>query len=214
MAKWSQQVVTTLGFERSCVDLAFSLLDRYLSVTAQNSVLVDQGDYQLYSITLLYTSIKLVDSRKKLGVNDMIRICGGVHTRKDIQAAELHILETLNWQVSPPLVISFAEYLMELVPISVIQKERLRQKSLDVIDVAVADSHLVARKTSTIAIAAIVVAMMDVDGFTDVTHSAAIERFLDDVESMTRIAAKGEESFETISRLETMYFSPDVVVPC
>ena len=211
MVKWSQQVVKTLGFDRSCVALAFSLLDRYLSAT-RNSVLVDQGDYQLYSITLLYTSIKLIDSEKKLGVNDMIRICGGVHNKKDIEAAELHVLKTLKWQVSPPLAVTFAEYLMELVPVS--QKERIRQKCLDVIDVAVADSHLGAKKASTIAVAAIVVAMMDVDGFTGVPQSAVLERFLDDVDSMTRIPAKGEESFEIISRLETMYFSSDAVVSC
>ena len=208
MVKWSQQIVKTLGFDRSCVAFAFSLLDRYLSAT-QRTIPIDQGDYQLYSITTLYTSIKVIDSNKRLGITDMIRICGGVHDRKDIEAAELQILRTLNWHVSPPLAATYAEYLLELVPLSGVQKKRIRQKCLDVIDVSVADSNLVCMKASTIGVASIVIAMMDVVDVAGIPRPAAFEQFLNNVDSMTNISVRGKESFEVMSRLESLYFSPD-----
>lgn len=199
MVNWSQEIVNSLGLDRSCTELAFCLFDRYLATRqeAQNTTL-SRETFQLYCITLLYTSIKLCSS-KTLSVDDMVNICGGIYDKKDIESAELHILQALDWKLCPPLASSFVVYLLELVPLgSSVQRKRLLQRSLKVIDTAIADSSLVGEKQSFIAVASVVVAAMQEDELVGSLESDQIKNFLENVERMTTILARSDETFSIL----------------
>ena len=199
MVNWSQEIVSSLGLETSCIELAFCLFDRYLATRQEAHITtISRETFQLYSITLLYTSIKLYSS-KTLSVDDMVNICGGIYDKKDIESAELHILEALGWKLCPPLASSFVGYLLALVPVcSSVQRKRLLQRSLDVIDVAIADSSLVGEKQSNIAVASVVVAAMQADELVGSMEPYQIENFLENVEGMTTIQARSDETFSIL----------------
>lgn len=199
MVNWSREIVSSLGLERSCIELAFCLFDRYLATRQEARITtISRETFQLYSITLLYTSIKLYSS-KTLSVDDMINICGGIYDKKDIESAELHILEALGWKLCPPLASSFVGYLLALVPVcSGVQRKRLLQRSLDVIDIAIADSSLVGERRSNIAVASVVVAAMQADGLVGSMKPDQIENFLENVERMTTIRARSDETFSIL----------------
>ena len=197
MVNWSREIVSSLGLERSCIELAFCLFDRYLGTRQEAHITtISRETFQLYSITLLYTSVKMYSS-KTLSVDDMVNICGGIYNKKDIESAELHILEALGWKLCPPLASSFVGYLLALVPVcSGVQRKRLLQRSLDVIDIAIADASLVGERQSNIAVASVVVAAMQADELVGSMEPDQIEKFLENVERMTTIRARSDENFQ------------------
>ena len=185
MIMWSQEIVTTLGLERSCTELAFALFDRYLATRERTETIsISRETFQLYCVTLLYTSVKLCSSK----------IVGGVYDRKDFESAELHILEALEWKICPPLVSSFVGCLIDLVPVrSSVQRTRLLEKSLDVIDTALADSSFFRERKSNIALASVIAAATQEDELVGSIGPEHLDQFIQNVEHMTTIKARSNE---------------------
>lgn len=202
MVNWSQEIVLSLGLERSCTERAFYLFDLYLATRQKaEAASISREMFQLYSITLLYTSIKLYSS-KTLSVDDMTKICGGIYDKKDIESAEMHMLEALDWKLWPPLASSFVQDLIVLIPeCSSVQRQRIYQRSLDVIDLAMADSSLVGKRQSNIAVASVIAAAMQGDELVGSMKSDQIETFLDKIECMSTIPARSDEIFNILSLL-------------
>ena len=194
MIMWSQEIVTTLGLERSCTELAFALFDRYLATRERTETIsISRETFQLYCVTLLYTSVKLCSSTT-LSVQNMIKIVGGVYDRKDFESAELHILEALEWKICPPLVSSFVGCLIDLVPVrSSVQRTRLLEKSLDVIDTALADSSFFRERKSNIALASVIAAATQEDELVGSIGPEHLDQFIQNVEHMTTIKARSNE---------------------
>lgn len=194
MVKWSQEIVTTLDLEWSCTELAFALFDRYLATRERTETAsISRETFQLYCVTLLYTSVKLY-SRTTLSVANMIKICGDIYDKKDFESAELHILEALEWKICPPLASSFVGCLIDLVPVrSSVQRKRILQKSLGFIDMAIADSSLVGERQSNIAVASVIAAAVQGDELVGSIEPDQLDHFMQNVEHVTTIEARSDE---------------------
>ena len=205
MIMWSQEIVTTLGLERSCTELAFALFDRYLATRERTETIsISRETFQLYCVTLLYTSVKLCSSTT-LSVQNMIKIVGGVYDRKDFESAELHILEALEWKICPPLVSSFVGCLIDLVPVrSSVQRTRLLEKSLDVIDTALADSSFFRERKSNIALASVIAAATQEDELVGSIGPEHLDQFIQNVEHMTTIKARSNEISRILDSLASI----------
>ena len=210
MIMWSQEIVSTLGLERSCTELAFALFDRYLATRERTETLsISRETFQLYCVTLLYTSVKLYSSTT-LSVQNMIKIVAGVYDRGDFESAELHILEALEWKICPPLVSSFVGCLIDLVPVrSSVQRTRILEKSLDVIDTALADSSLIGERKSNIAVASVIAAATQEDELVGSIGPEDLDQFIQNVEHMTTIKARSDE----ISRILESFGPESVCYP-
>lgn len=205
MIMWSQEIVTTLGLERSCTELAFALFDRYLATRERTETIsISRETFQLYCVTLLYTSVKLYSSTT-LSVQNMIKIVGGVYDRKDFESAELHILEALEWKICPPLVSSFVGCLIDLVPVCSSVRTRILEKSLDVIDAALADSSLVGERKSNIAVASVIAAATQEDELVGNIGPEHLDQFIQNVEHMTTIEARSDEISRILDSLLSSY---------
>ena len=87
MVEWSFTVVDAVGLDRTNVTIAFSFLDRYLSL---RSALAPMGRdiVQLMSIACLYLAVKTFEPGRRLPVGEVIKLCGGLYDVKTIETAE------------------------------------------------------------------------------------------------------------------------------
>lgn len=155
MCNWAYTVVDTFGFSRTAVALAFDLLDRYLAKECLTEITITRQDFQLLAMTALYLAVKLHESGDKLCLVTLIDMSRGYFSLRDFEDAELDILESLEWRVSPPTANCFLVELWKLHPNDAADKWISR--SHDLLELSVSDAYFVPHKASQLALAAMLV---------------------------------------------------------
>lgn len=203
MVEWSFTVVDAVGLDRTNVTIAFSFLDRYLSL---RSAIAPMGRdiVQLMSIACLYLAVKTFEPGRRLPVGEVIKLCGGLYDVKTIETAELHIADTLDWRLCPPTTVTFAGYLTQLVPVSQIQRQRIHRLCREVMDASLADSFYVPHKPSNVAVCSIVIAILrnGEESHAEKSPQAVAQQFLSNVNDMTDIDMMSDETFAVMQHLE------------
>jgi hypothetical protein len=119
MLEWYFEVIDHAEHDRSVAALAINLLDRFSSTKSIDCAL-NQRDYSLAAMTSLTLASKLYLSRHNrcshISINYVRRLAHGSYTQDEVEAAELTMLQTLEWMVHPPIVPEFIEYLFHLIP--------------------------------------------------------------------------------------------------
>jgi hypothetical protein len=154
MCSWAYDAVDTFELDRELVAFAFDILDRYIATEAKSDCVITREDFQLFSMTCLYTAIKILEPTRKLSMAALIGMSRGYYCAEDIAETEMEILETLEWRVNPPTALTFVGELLSSsqVPAKVIASCR------DHTEMAVMDEYFVPHKASTVAVAAVLAA--------------------------------------------------------
>ena len=172
MVAWCYQVTDYCTFSRSTVEVAMSLLDRFLSHASPTNPIAQKcrssrKAYQLAAMTALYTSIKIIEP----AVFDPAIIASlgrGCVTEEQVVEMERHLLAGVNWNVNHPTAAGLIYSLVDLLPSppSTATEEELARHaqikaniltlSLYQTELAVAEYTLLPIRSSTIAVAALI----------------------------------------------------------
>ena len=157
MFDWSCMVADSYGvMDRTAVIAnSFHLLDRYVdSELTSNSLPITREDFQLFSMTCLYISIKILDGQK-LNVDALVLMSRGFYKPQDIVATENDILKTLNWQVTPPTTVAYCRLLWEFFTTDQSWGE-LEALCATIAEVSVASASFLECRNSVVALAVLV----------------------------------------------------------
>lgn len=159
MAQWCNQVVEFCKFSRESVEVAMSLVDRY--VTADPSALKDRNTYQLAAMTCLYLAIK-VHEHMAIHSNVITQLSQGTYSIQQVEAMEQRILKAIDWRVNPPTSASFARCMVSVLPANTLtEQERSTVLHLTQLqcEAAIVDYRFIAVPASTLAFSALVNAL-------------------------------------------------------
>mmetsp|Transcript_22898 Transcript_22898/g.41084 ORF Transcript_22898/g.41084 Transcript_22898/m.41084 type:complete len:283 (+) Transcript_22898:51-899(+) len=157
ICEWCYQVVDHCNIDRDVVSIALSYFDRYLSL--QTSI----GDsvFQLVAMTSLYLAVKM-HSTRKISVSSISSLSKGCFRVDQILKMEICIIKSLRWHLNPPTPSMYLNVVNPLFDISVIDPQasfEITELSRYLLELSVCDAYFIDKKPSSIAYAAISVAM-------------------------------------------------------
>ena len=161
IVKWAYRVVDKYDLDRSIVSFATSYFDRCMSLYSR---LDDLACTQLLAITCLYIGAKLHGSRTNpLTISTLVRISKGYFDAKQIFEMEKRLINILGWHLNPPVPILFIETVKHLLyknkNLSVTKKDAIYDVAVYLIELSICDHFFVPKRPSSIAAAALQVAM-------------------------------------------------------
>merc|ERR1719453_1996416 len=139
--------------------------------------------YQLAAMTCLYTAIKINEPT----VFDPKIVSGlgrGCVSEESVVAMERHILEGLEWRVTPFTSSSMIHSLLELLPANDQVKSNLLSLALYQSELAVGDYELVPVRTSSIALCSVLNAIQAMESMLCPT---AAKVFLQNIQEATKV---------------------------
>jgi hypothetical protein len=154
MVEWCKRIADFGEYSHDTVSIAINALDRY--VEKKPEILDDTQQFQLFTLTCLYTAIK-VHEAVVLTPEMMSRLSKEVFSEKAIEQAESELLETIDWRMNPPTPHAFCDsYLALLIShysdsCSVVLRELVHFQ----IDYVLGDADFVGTHASDVAFAAI-----------------------------------------------------------
>mmetsp|Transcript_28279 Transcript_28279/g.46396 ORF Transcript_28279/g.46396 Transcript_28279/m.46396 type:complete len:208 (-) Transcript_28279:273-896(-) len=143
--------------DRGVVSIALSYFDRYLSCHTSK----DRTSFQLVSMTSLYLAVKL-HSTRKISASSMSSLSKGCFRVDQILKMEICIIKSLRWHLNPPTPSMYLNVVNPLFDISVIDPQasfEITELSRYLLELSVCDAYFIDKKPSSIAYAAISVAM-------------------------------------------------------
>jgi len=179
MCTWCYQVVDYCGFQRGTVEVAMSLLDRFLASSLSSSsssssstsssrtarkCRANRQAYQLAAMTALYTAIKVQEP----AVFDPAIVASlgrGALTEEQVVAMELRLLDGVKWHVAHPTAAGLVYQLMDLLPHQgnsthhAQLKAALLTLALHQTELAVSDADLASVPSSAVAVSAVLNAL-------------------------------------------------------
>jgi len=171
---WCYDIVDQCQFERETVEIAMNIVDRFVSTnraspSSQVDALHDRAQYQLVTLTALYISIKL-NERVSFGSKDFAAASRGTYSVEEIEDMEMNILHGLSWRLCPPTSLQVGNQILSLM-LPQVEKTTLEQGTWDLIrdevafqtENAVRDYYFTTQRPSTIATAAIINAIEQVN---------------------------------------------------
>ncbi len=199
MFDWSCMVADSYGvIDRTAVIAnSFHLLDRYVdSELSSNSLPITREDFQLFSMTCLYISIKIMDGHK-LTVDALVLMSRGFYKPQDIIATENDILKTLQWKVTPPTTIEYCRLLWEFFPTNQSWNE-FEALCATIAEVSVASASFLECRNSVVALAVLVLCAR-YRGYSE----SSVQELLNRVQSFMKVDEK--EYAKVYRQLKSLY---------
>jgi Cyclin, N-terminal domain/Cyclin, C-terminal domain len=144
------------NFNRETVAIATSIMDRFMSTQLGQAIVVDRNQYQLVSMTSLYTAVKIHEP-EVMSAELVSQLSRGAHSEKEIELMERRILQALTWQVNPPTALSFVREFLKLLPLAPVDGEDTKVAIYEMCkfqsELAIADGSLIGIAASYIAYA-------------------------------------------------------------
>ena len=193
MVAWSYQVTDYCSFQRSTVETALSILDRFLCNTTHpvaQRCTYSRKTYQLAAMTSLYTAIK-INEPAVFDPKIVSSLGRGCVTEDQVVEMERHILDGVRWRVASPTSSGLVHSLVDLLPSTSANpsghaqiKTGLLGLALFQTQLAVADYDLVPVRTSTIALCSVLNAVRAMD---HVLGRNVIDNFLEYISIATGV---------------------------
>jgi len=163
-------VVDHFDFPRDIVSSCMSFLDRYLARhLATQPEGIPKHAFQLLAMTCLYIAVKL-DQPRMLSLETMAHLSRGTFTKDQMAAMEMDVLNKLEWHVHPPTPYTFLSYFMQLSkPTS--SAGKTYEMARYFVELSVLDYYFVGKRSSTVAIAALLNAVEDAQVYQELAHA-------------------------------------------
>ncbi|KAL3797838.1 hypothetical protein HJC23_006876 [Cyclotella cryptica] len=119
MLEWCFKMVDFFNIDRSIVSLATSYQDRFLSTAMGLSARTCRETFRIASVTCLYIAIKLyVPHKWNVTAHAFAQLCRGTISGESIVEMEMRVLFALEWNVHPPIPMSYVELILDLIAIT------------------------------------------------------------------------------------------------
>jgi len=209
MIEWLYICVTALKLRRRVVPIAFSYVDRLLSLKDDSDIskdiLQDRSKYQLLIIVCLYIAVKL-NEPEVLSPQILSQLCQGRYTEQDIEEEELRVLGALNWRLTGPTAL---EYVLHFLALDIMPGSRSHVETAAVLnaisrtqaELSVSDQSLVSVPYFVLALASIRNAMEDFAYYTPQEWSESLEK-LSAIIDIDPFAHEVDEAMVSLRRLE------------
>lgn len=187
-------MVDHFDFPRDIVSACMSFLDRYLANhLAKHDEGIPKHAFQLLAMTCLYVAVKL-DQPRMLSLETMAHLSRGTFSNSQMKAMEMDILSNLHWHVHPPTPYTFLSYFMQLTKPQP-AATKIYEMARYFIELSVLDYYFVGKRSSTVAIAALL-------------NAAEEQSCYDD---LSVFVAPGQEELvrDCQARLRSLYNVPD-----
>lgn len=159
ICEWCYQVVDHCNIDRDVVSIALSYFDRYLS--CHTSIADTDTVFQLVAMTSIYLAVKL-HSTRKISISSISSLSKGCFRVDQILKMEICIIKSLRWHLNPPTPSIYLNVVNPLIDASVIDPQasfEIAELSRYLLELSVCDGYFIDMKPSSIAYAAILVAM-------------------------------------------------------
>ncbi|CAJ1920730.1 unnamed protein product [Cylindrotheca closterium] len=150
MFDWICQVVRFSQLNKGVVEVSFNILDRFLVSKVQHDN-ISREEFRLYCLASLHIAFKTSASAGRLSMKQSLSMSGGFYQVEEIQAAELEILQNLQWHVNPPTIMAFCDLYLKLHETQLSKKVYSACEYMA--EVAIADEFFISKPCSSIALA-------------------------------------------------------------
>ena len=179
MARWCYQVVDYCNLHRETVEVALSILDRFLCLAnAQGNreqdphpvaldCLEDRKTFQLAAMTCLYTAIKMFEV-EVMDPSIVASLSRGMCEENEVIAMESTILEALDWRINGPTSHAAVDHLVQLLDASSngVQQQRVKrviiERARHYVQLAIIEYELMTVRPTLVAYAAIINALENI----------------------------------------------------
>lgn len=164
ICNWKYSVIDHFRLlSRRTVAVSMNIFDRVLATKGSQ---YGRKDILLLSLGALYISIK-IHEQTGIELCTMSDLSRHQFSSKEIQEAELNILQNTRWLVHPPLPIDFISLLLKVLPTSVIMPVRYKifESARYLVELSVCDHFFVGLQASIIAFAALLNVLDDEIGY-------------------------------------------------
>ncbi|GKY94207.1 hypothetical protein MPSEU_000386700 [Mayamaea pseudoterrestris] len=198
ICEWSYQVIDHFDFSREVVSISMHYLDKYLATRP-----VNKKQFQLAAMTSLFIAIKLHEPGR-LSMSSMIELSRGYFRPEQMAAMEMSILRTLCWHMHPPTSFSFVKHMLLLLPqvsVSMETRHDVLELARFLTELSVIDYYFVMHRTSTIAVAALMIAMEELPGSSRATTNLLVS----ELAKISLLHGSSEELAACRGRLRLLY---------
>merc|ERR1712224_844155 len=101
MARWAYSIADLCQYKKETIAIALNVLDRFLSTTIGRNVLFDRSQFQLATMTAIYSSVK-IHEQQVMPPQLVSSLSRSVHSIPAIEAMELKMLMAIEWRINPP----------------------------------------------------------------------------------------------------------------
>jgi len=115
MAKWCVDIAEFCNYSRETACIALNILDRFMASDGGRGILLDRNQFQLASMTALYTAVK-IHEHEAMDPNLVSTLSRGAHSPEAVEAMEFRMLSAIQWKFNPPTAMSFVRNMLDLVP--------------------------------------------------------------------------------------------------
>jgi len=208
MTEWYYMLCDHCGLKRETVAVTISCLDRFLSTqSTTEDVFMKRERFQLATMTCLYFTVKIHENQG-MDMNLLSRLSRGIFVNEDVEAMEMKILLSIGFFVNPPTAMAFSKYLLDALPQDWLGME-MRDTVLEVAkyqtEVAVGDGHLIQVKSSWIALASLINAIMSVKEYIPL-HGL----ILDSLSGIVRIQTDNNPDFQNVRMRLNNHLTGDI----
>ena len=163
----------------------------------------------LTSLTTLHIAIKLHEV-KKIKLSTLANLSRGQFGPKDIEQMEWVILSALGWKLHPPTHYAFVTHLLLFLPqeVNTTVRKGLNELSKYLTELAVCDAYFVAVNSSTVAFAAILNVMEDMN-YSKLSGGLR-EKFLSTLTFKVGLRHSAEDIVNARQRLRKMFVASSV----
>jgi hypothetical protein len=161
MAQWCYQIVDFCNYKRETVAICMSNLDRFLATPDGQQVMLDRNQFQLATMTSLYTAVK-IHEQEAMEPQLISNLSRGAHTTEAVEAMEFRMLSAIQWRVNPPTAMAFARFFLDFVPAHALD-DTARATVMDLTqyqtELAIGDYDFIMQNSSAIAFGAMLNAL-------------------------------------------------------
>lgn len=202
ICEWAYQVIDHFDFNREVVAISLSYLDRFLCTREVNKKV-----FQLAAMTSLYMAIKLYEP-STLRMSSFIELSRGYFTVEHIISMEETLLSELSWRMHPPTALTFVRYQLSLFDLCKINcspttRHDIGELARFLCELSICDYFYVTKKPSSIAVAAIITAVNNIDPSR--LSLKAKTQFLASIRDVAKLEMRSPEVMECRGRLAEMY---------
>ena len=209
MFDWSCSVLNTYNIhdKSGVLALGFSLLDRFVAheirsaEKSKDAEPINRDDLQLFSMTALYLSVKLMEGHK-LPVSALVAMSRGFYKAADIVGVEHEILTALKWRLHAPTAIGYCRLMWDLWPLSSGQGKRAEHEMLcaALTEVATANISFLSFKSINVAVASMVLSAR-LRGISEDT----VNQFFENLDGLIEMDGMDSEYHRAYCHLERVY---------
>jgi len=117
MVQWCNQCQIYCKLSPETIEVAISILDRFLKTEVGLEALQNQYIFQLATMAALYTAVK-INEPVIMSAKIISDLSSGIYSIKEVEMMESEIIEAVQWKLNPPTALAFVSQFLQLIQLN------------------------------------------------------------------------------------------------